>query len=84
MLAQMIRVSGAPSHSSRRLTPRGATVQAGETIVHDLREGGGAYLVSTTGHVDLHGLYLAPRDGAVISGESQLAITAIDASRGEK
>jgi quercetin 2,3-dioxygenase len=56
----------------------GATVRAGETIVHDLREGGRAYLVSTTGHVDLHSLRLAPRDGAVISGESQLGMTAID------
>lgn len=56
----------------------GATMQAGETIVHDLAGGRCAYLVSTTGYVDLHGLHLAPRDGAVITGEPQLAITAID------
>ena len=56
----------------------GATMQTGETIVHDLSQGRRAYLVSTTGQVDLRGLRLAPRDGAVITGESQLTITAID------
>jgi hypothetical protein len=59
-------------------------IRVRRAMIHDPREGGRAYLVSSTGRVDLHGLYLAPCDGAVISGESQFAITAIDASRGEK
>jgi redox-sensitive bicupin YhaK (pirin superfamily) len=56
----------------------GATMQAGETIVQNLAEGRRIYLVSTTGQVDLNGLRLAPRDGAAITEESKLIISAID------
>jgi len=56
----------------------GATMLAGETVVQDLSGGKRAYLVTTAGQVDLHGLRLVPRDGAVVTGEPQLTITAIE------
>ena len=56
----------------------GATLKAGETIVHDLPEGRRAYLVSTLGGIDLNGLHLAPRDGAAITSERHLTIAAVD------
>lgn len=56
----------------------GASLQVGETIVQLLPEGRRAYLVSAAGHIDLNSLHLAPRDGVVVTEESQLTITAIE------
>jgi redox-sensitive bicupin YhaK (pirin superfamily) len=56
----------------------GATLQAGEVIVHRFREGRRAYVVSTTGRIDLQGHRLGPRDGAAISDEAVITITALD------
>jgi len=56
----------------------GGTMQAGDTIVHKIPEGRSAYLVTTTGRVILNSLPLAPRDGAAISDERQITLTALD------
>jgi redox-sensitive bicupin YhaK (pirin superfamily) len=58
----------------------GATLKAGETIVQPLPQGRRVYIVSTKGRIDLHGRHLAPRDGAAISGESDITLTAFDAT----
>ncbi|MES2149319.1 MAG: pirin family protein [Pseudomonadota bacterium] len=67
-----------PINADARLL--GTTLRANETIVHDLPQGRRAYLVPTTGRIVLHGLCLGPRDGAVISEQSQIKITALDDS----
>lgn len=56
----------------------GATLKAGDAIVQPLPQGRRAYVVSTKGRIDLQGWRLAPRDGAAISDESEITITAID------
>lgn len=56
----------------------GATLHAGEVIVRSLPQGWRAYVVSTNGRIDLQGLSMAPRDGAAISDESNITITALD------
>ena len=58
----------------------GATLKAGEVIVQPLPQGRRAYVVSTQGRIDLQGWRLAPRDGAAVSGESDITITALDAT----
>ncbi|MBD2749113.1 pirin family protein [Microvirga sp. BT688] len=56
----------------------GGSLQAGDTIVHAIPEGSSAYLVTTTGRLILNGLPLAPRDGAAITDERQITLTALD------
>src|ERR1700733_5857904 len=51
------------------------TLQAGETAQLTLAPGRGVYLVPTTGSVEVNGMPVGPRDGAVITGETQLTIT---------
>ena len=69
-------VDALPVNADARLL--GATLRVGETIVHDLTEGRRAYLVPTAGRVEIHGVTLGPGDGAAISDESRITITAID------
>lgn len=69
-------VDALPVNADARLL--GATLRAGETIVHALPEGRRAYLVPTTGRVEIDGVTLGPRDGAAISDELHITITAID------
>ncbi|MDR3506802.1 MAG: pirin family protein [Caulobacteraceae bacterium] len=54
----------------------GATVKAGETIEYPVGEGRHLYLVPATGSVEVNGVTLDARDGAAISDETKLTITA--------
>lgn len=54
----------------------GATLKAGESLEYTLAEGRHAYLVPAVGEVEVNGVALAARDGAAISGEPVLRITA--------
>jgi redox-sensitive bicupin YhaK (pirin superfamily) len=56
----------------------GATVKAGERVEYDLAQGRHAYLVVTGGAADVNGVVLKPRDGAAITDEPKLVITASD------
>jgi redox-sensitive bicupin YhaK (pirin superfamily) len=55
----------------------GATVKAGETVTYPVDPGRHLYLVSTTGSVEVNGVTLKPRDGAAITGESEIKVTAL-------
>ena len=65
-----------PIRTSARVA--GATIRAGETTEYPLGEGRHAYLVSAAGSVEVNGVRLDPRDGAAITGEALLQITAIN------
>ncbi|MEO6926126.1 MAG: pirin family protein [Rhodanobacter sp.] len=56
----------------------GATLKAGESIVHTLDAARYAYLVPSTGVVDVNGTRIETRDGAAIRDEPELRITAIE------
>lgn len=56
----------------------GATIKAGETATYPLEPGRYAYVVSSDGAIDLNGVRLETRDGAAVTGESELKVTAID------
>ncbi len=56
----------------------GATLKAGETADYALGSGRGAYLVPASGSVAVNGLRIDARDGAAITGETALKVTAID------
>ena len=55
----------------------GATIKAGETADYALDPSRHAYLVTTQGAVEVNGVRLDPRDGAAITGESALRVTAL-------
>lgn len=55
----------------------GATLNAGESIVYPMRSGRYAYLVPSTGAVEVNGRRIQTRDGAAIRAEPELRITAI-------
>ena len=55
----------------------GATIGAGETATYTLDPSRHAYLVSTAGAVEVNGVRLEPRDGAAITGESELTVKAL-------
>ena len=57
---------------------RGATIKAGETAEYDLGADRHAYLVPAAGAVEVNGVRLATRDGAAISGEPVLKVTALE------
>jgi redox-sensitive bicupin YhaK (pirin superfamily) len=52
------------------------TVRAGQTVRQTLAPGRIAYLVPATGSVSVNGTKVATRDGATITGETEIAITA--------
>ena len=54
----------------------GATLKAGESAEYPLAEGRKAYLVASTGSVDVNGVRLDERDGAAIADERLLRVTA--------
>ena len=54
-----------------------ATVKAGETITLSLDPDRHQYLVAVGGEIDANGHRAAPRDGVAITGETQLAVTAL-------
>jgi hypothetical protein len=56
------------------------TLGAGETARVALAPGRGIYLVPATGSVEVNGVAVGPRDGAAISGETELTITAKEPS----
>jgi redox-sensitive bicupin YhaK (pirin superfamily) len=69
--------SGAlPINADARLL--GATLRRGDVVEHALAPGRRAYVVSTTGRAELNGVLLEARDGAAVSGETRLTITALD------
>jgi quercetin 2,3-dioxygenase len=56
------------------------TLAAGETARLTLAAGRSVYLVPATGSVDVNGVAVGPRDGAAISDERELTITAKEPS----
>ena len=55
----------------------GATIAAGESATYTLDPSRHAYLVSTAGAVEVNGVRLEPRDGAAITGEAAITVTAL-------
>jgi redox-sensitive bicupin YhaK (pirin superfamily) len=56
----------------------GATIMVGESIAYPLGKTRCGYLVPSTGRVDVNGVRLAPRDGALIRHEAALTLTALE------
>lgn len=56
----------------------GVTLAAGQSATYDLGPGRRAYLVPTTGAIEVGGVRLAPRDGAAVVDEPTLTLTAIE------
>jgi redox-sensitive bicupin YhaK (pirin superfamily) len=56
----------------------GATLKAGSTAAYDLGADRHGYLVPAKGAVEVNGVRLEARDGAAISGEEVLTVTALD------
>ncbi|MBN3757675.1 pirin family protein [Paraburkholderia sp. Tr-20389] len=56
----------------------GATMLAGQALVHALPDGASAYLVTTAGRVELNDICLAVRDGAACIDERKLTIRALE------
>jgi redox-sensitive bicupin YhaK (pirin superfamily) len=54
------------------------TVRAGQTVRHTLGAGRVGYLVPSTGTVTVNGVAVNTRDGATITGEDSVVITATD------
>lgn len=71
-----VRAGALPINADARV--RIATIREGATLHHVLRPPGHAYLVTDHGRLDVGEVRLAPRDGVVVTGESQLTMTARD------
>jgi redox-sensitive bicupin YhaK (pirin superfamily) len=56
----------------------GATLKAGETAEYHLTETNHAYLVPASGSIEVNGVRLDARDGAAITNETVLRITAVN------
>ncbi|HRN62817.1 MAG TPA: hypothetical protein PLF73_10195, partial [Luteimonas sp.] len=57
----------------------GATIKAGETAEYHFADAGRyGYLVPAKGRVEVEGVALDARDGAAISGEARIRVTAIE------
>ena len=56
----------------------GATVKAGERVDYALTADRHAYLVSAKGAVEVNGVRLDARDGAAVTGETRLAVHALE------
>ena len=54
----------------------GATLKAGESATYALEPSRHVYLVPATGQIEVNGVTLNARDGAAITAESELKITA--------
>ena len=55
----------------------GASLKAGETATYDLGSNRHAYLVPARGRVEVNGVVLEARDGAAITNEAGVSITAL-------
>jgi redox-sensitive bicupin YhaK (pirin superfamily) len=56
----------------------GATLKAGETVEYALDASRHAYLVPAAGRVEVNGLTLETRDGAAITDETSIRVTALE------
>jgi redox-sensitive bicupin YhaK (pirin superfamily) len=56
----------------------GATLKAGETADYSLEHGHHAYLVPASGAVEINGVRIDARDGAAVTDETSLRVTAIE------
>jgi redox-sensitive bicupin YhaK (pirin superfamily) len=56
----------------------GATLKAGETVEYALDASRHAYLVPAAGRVEVNGLTLEARDGAAITDETSIRVTALE------
>ncbi|MFN3524236.1 MAG: pirin family protein [Phenylobacterium sp.] len=56
----------------------GATLKAGETATYPLGANRHGYLVPAVGSVEVNGVRLHARDGAAITGEAELTVTALE------
>jgi redox-sensitive bicupin YhaK (pirin superfamily) len=56
----------------------GATLKAGETVEYPLDGSRHAYLVPAAGRVEVNGLTLEARDGAAITDETSIRVTALE------
>ena len=65
-----------PIRTSARVA--GATIKAGETADYPLDPSRHAYLVAAAGTVEVNGVRLDTRDGAAITGEDVLKVTALE------
>jgi len=54
----------------------GATLESGQSVVHEVPEGRGAYLVAATGRFEINGQPAEARDGVSVTGPERLEITA--------
>jgi redox-sensitive bicupin YhaK (pirin superfamily) len=55
----------------------GAALKAGEKATYTLDPSRHAYLVASAGELDVGGVRLGPRDGAAITGEAEIVVTAL-------
>ena len=60
-----------------------ADLDAGQSVVHRLDEGRGAYLVPTRGAVEVNGTPVQPRAGIAVSGEDSVVIRAVEDAAAE-
>ncbi len=58
----------------------GATLTTRQSVTHSLGAGRRAYLVAARGRIEVNGAALAARDGAVLAGEPEIVITALEDS----
>ncbi len=65
-----------PLRSDARVA--GANVTAGQTVTYPAEASRHIYLVPSKGRIEVNGVALNPRDGAAITGETELRVTAID------
>jgi hypothetical protein len=65
-----------PIHADARVL--GATLKAGESADYPIGASRHAYLVPAKGAVTVNGLRLAERDGAAITGETAIRVTALE------
>ena len=65
-----------PIRSNARVL--GATIAAGETAIYETQASRHPYLVVAKGAVELNGVRLGVRDGAAITGEAVLRVTALE------
>jgi redox-sensitive bicupin YhaK (pirin superfamily) len=56
----------------------GARLKSGETASYSLGKGRYAYLVPSTGRIDVNGVVLEARDGAAVENERELRVTALE------
>ena len=78
-----VLASGRPADASNGALPLNAdaavlaaTLKTGQTVRLPLGPGRAAYLVPATGAVEVNGVPVGPRDGAAISDEAEIVVTA--------